>query len=63
MNWEQVIELLEEKRDGRDWKVLAGEIGISESLLSRIRKGATTPGPKLLKYLGLREQRIYVTAE
>jgi transcriptional regulator with XRE-family HTH domain len=63
MNWKEVVRLLEQKRDGRYWKVLAAEIGISESLLSRIRKGRAMPGAKVLAYLGLEKQKIYIPAE
>jgi hypothetical protein len=58
----QVIKLLETLRRERgcDWKVLAAEIGISESFLSRIRHGLCGPGPKVLAFLNLRETTVYV---
>jgi transcriptional regulator with XRE-family HTH domain len=60
---EELMQLLEKRLDGRLWSELATEIGISQSLLSRIRKGTATPSPKLLAFLGLREERIYVKAQ
>ncbi len=35
-------------------------IGISRSHMSRLLDGLVRPGPKVLSYLGLKEQRIYV---
>jgi hypothetical protein len=58
----QVIKVLETLRRERDcdWKVLAVEIGISESFLSRIRHGLCGPGPKVLAFLNLQEKTVYV---
>lgn len=38
----------------------ARKMGISASHLSRLISGKVRPGPKLLKFLGLHEVRIYV---
>lgn len=38
----------------------AKKIGISASHLSRIQSGNVRPGPKVLNYMGLKEERIYV---
>ena len=63
MDRAQVVKLLEKLRGARDWKELAAEIGISESLLSRVRSGVAAPGPKMLAFLGLRAKTIYVKVE
>lgn len=57
------MQLLDKKRAGRSWTAFAAEIGISQSLLSRIRQGLATPGPTVLAYLGLQEKKIYVPIE
>jgi hypothetical protein len=62
MDAAQVIALLDKQRGQREWKMLAAEIGISESFLSRVRNGQCGPGPKILAYLGLREEIRYVKA-
>ena len=58
-----MIQLLEKRRAGRTWQDVAAEIGISASVLSRIRKGYAQPGNRLLAYLGLREETVYVKVE
>jgi len=60
MEHTQVITLLEKLRGDRTWKELAAEIGISEPFLSRIRHGLCGPGPKVLAFLNLREETVYV---
>jgi transcriptional regulator with XRE-family HTH domain len=61
----QVIKILEvlRKERGCDWKVLAVEIGISESMMSRIRKGTAAIGPKVLVFLNLSEKTVYVKVD
>jgi hypothetical protein len=63
MKDELVVVLLNKHRGDRAWKELAAEIGISESFLSRIRHGLCGPGPKVLEFLNLRGQTVYVKAE
>jgi hypothetical protein len=59
----QVVTLLEKHRNGRPWKVLAVEIGISESFLSRLRRNLCGPGPKVLAFLNLRQKTVYLKTE
>jgi len=59
----QLVALLEKNRSGRSWKKLAEEMGVSESFLSRVRRGQCGPGPKILAFLKLEEKTVYVKAD
>jgi hypothetical protein len=63
MEHRHIIEQLDRRRGDRTWAMLAAEIGISESVLSRVRSGVAAPGPKMLAYLGLRQKTVYVKVE
>ena len=43
------------KRGTRTQRQLADEIGVTEGYLSRVMNERDDPGPKVLKYLGLRK--------
>ena len=49
--------MLRDKRGDRTQRQLADEIGVTEGHISRIMNDRDDPGPKVLKYLGLRKLR------
>jgi transcriptional regulator with XRE-family HTH domain len=59
----QLVSLLERLRGDRYWKELAAEMGVSESFLSRVRRGQCGPGPKILAFLKLEQKTVYTKAE
>jgi hypothetical protein len=63
MNHGHLVELLKKKRGDRTWGALAKEIGVSQSFLSRVLGGWCGPGKKIMAFLGLREETVYVKEE
>jgi transcriptional regulator with XRE-family HTH domain len=58
---QNVVERLEERRQGRTLEVFAKEIGVSRQQLWNVLRGSMIPGRKFLNYLGL--HRVVVPAE
>lgn len=56
MNTAEIIELLTKKRGNGSWRALAAKIDCSPAYLCDVILGRREPGPKILRYLGLRKQ-------
>lgn len=52
------IQMLERRMQGRTLRALAKELGISAPYLSDIMNGNRSPGPKVLKALGLERETV-----
>ena len=48
-------EMAKEWREGNTLRALARKMGVSAGHLSRVLRGETKPGPKILDYLGFEE--------
>lgn len=62
METASIIQQLEKRRGQNTWTWLAAQIGCSGAYLSDIRAGKRNPGPKILKFLGLKQIVIYKAA-
>ena len=49
----EILDLLKRKQGDRNCAQFAREVGITKSYMGDILKGKRTPGPKVLRYLGL----------
>ena len=57
---EDVIKLLKTRQGTRTQEDFAGEIGISFQLLSNVLMAKRMPGQKILKFLKLKKQVVYL---
>lgn len=63
MTLHSLIRELGKRRGERTWAMLAAEIGCSTSNLCDVLRGHRRPGRKILDYLGLQVQTVYVGAK
>lgn len=54
---------LEKRRGDRTWLEVAKEIGCTAAFLSLVVNEKRGPGARILKYLGIEEQKKYVRME
>ena len=59
METTQVIKLLRQRQGDGSQRSLAAKLGISDVYLSDVLTGKRTPGPKILRALGLQQRIVY----
>lgn len=53
------VALLSAAKGGESLERLAGRVGVSFQYLAKVLSRQRTPGPKVLKFLGLRRRVVY----